>query len=369
MNWVTLYDTLDVHLTKEVGAIAYGMHSFYQINSYVTQYSEKEYERLEASLPGLKVLKIKKITGNFNVDACLFLLHNSHKIDVLNIYHISTWPSIFSIIYKLCNRKGKIYLKCDCTAKIFIDAKISEPKRQLYKALYKRADVISSETEESRILLEKYIGRKVIRVPNPVLDIYGCIPFEQRDNTIIAVARLGDTVKRIDLLVEGFCQAFNKIENWNLKLVGPGDDDFARMIKYKKIKYPVAMQHVSIVGNISDRKRLKRELQNSKIMCMPSISESFGISFLEAGATGNFLIGTNQVSFAEMTDGWKYGLQIEINSSDSIRDALTFAGNHQKLLENNSLSQSQFIINNYSLQTVCGMIYRQLFMKCREENE
>ena len=88
--FATIMDIENVHLTKDVGLIPYGMSKYYGYNSYCVTYNNPPYSNLK-NVPGLKIWAVKKITGDFDFDAFLFLMKHAKDIDVLNVYHQRRW--------------------------------------------------------------------------------------------------------------------------------------------------------------------------------------------------------------------------------------------------------------------------------------
>lgn len=247
-----------------------------------------------------------------------------------------------------------MYLKCDCTASGFLKkyASMSKGKRFLYKKLFAKADVISSECEESRKLLEKEIGRTVTRIPNPVLDIRGYLKFEDRENRIITVGRLGTEQKATEILIKAFCEAFDGCSDWNLRLIGSVQENFMAKIKNVLEHYPDAAEHITFTGAITERKKLCEEYLKAKIVCMPSRSESFGIAFLEGGATGNFLIGTPLDSFSEITNGWRYGKCFPKEDVQALAGLLRKYCRDEKALKTHGRQEYEYVQEHYSLERI-----------------
>lgn len=88
-TWYVLFNSRNVHLTKEIGMIPWTMHKNYGYRGGVATYKNEEYSYLEHEVRGLEMDYIKRITGNFKIDSILWLLKNAKKCEVLQVFHIS----------------------------------------------------------------------------------------------------------------------------------------------------------------------------------------------------------------------------------------------------------------------------------------
>lgn len=94
--------------------------------------------------------------------------------------------------------------------------------------------------------------------------------------------------KRIDLLVTVFDKIRKKYKNTKLIIIGNGE----KKTKIKKliVQYGIQTQ-VFMTGNMS-RWKIKKYLNNNNCFVLPSQSETFGVSYIEAMATGLPVIAT-----------------------------------------------------------------------------
>lgn len=362
-KFVTLFDTQWFHLSKDVGAIPQGLKIYNDIDSYITVYngSKELTPAMTAAVGGgIKIENIKQITGKFNLDACVYLIKASKNIDILNLYHVSSWPAIHCLIYKVLNKKGKVYLKCDSRGYTLAQAKVSFPKQFLYRMLYKKCDVMSAETEESRKIIEELSQRKVILLPNPIFDIFGWKDWRDRKNQITTCARLGAPQKDTETLVLAFARIHRKIPDWKLILYGSATGEFVKFVEKVKHKDVLLKDKIILAGEISDRAKLRESYLQSKIFVMPSRYESFGISFLEASATGNYLIGTNLPSFAYITNDWKYGKKIQVGDDTTLGKMLVEVCLNEEKSENTARNGYKYVMNEFSMKRICNMLCNEL---------
>jgi len=148
MIFATLFNMKNVHLTKDVGLIPYGMHQYFEYDAYCISYNNGPYPAINKECKGMKMWFVRKITGCFDIDAILFLIKNARKIDILNVYHIRLVSTAKIFVYKLFNPKGKVYWKMDGCSRAYENS--NKLKRGIYYRAMKKCSLLSSEVEASR---------------------------------------------------------------------------------------------------------------------------------------------------------------------------------------------------------------------------
>lgn len=63
------------------------MYEFCGYDSFITSYPETELPRMK-DVPGMRVERVPKLTGDWLDDSCAWLKDNAKRIDVLNLYHL-----------------------------------------------------------------------------------------------------------------------------------------------------------------------------------------------------------------------------------------------------------------------------------------
>lgn len=146
MNFVTVFNMKNVHITKDVGLIPYGMNKYCQYDAYCASYDNGPYSAIDTECKGLKMWYINKYSGNFEIDSIIFLLKNAKKIDVLNVYHIRLVSALKIFIYRLMNYQGKVYWKMDGDANAADESNYL--KRCIYQCAMRKCCLLSSEVQE-----------------------------------------------------------------------------------------------------------------------------------------------------------------------------------------------------------------------------
>lgn len=299
----------------------------------VTYKNSPDYPYLESEVNGLKLSFIKN-TGRFfyaEKGVLRYLWSFSKKIDVLNLFHFKKGNVLYLLIYKILNPKGKTYVKLDINLSFFrtIDNFLYSKfilKNYLLKGLtklhFKLTDLFSVETEEARLhLLGVYpeLKKKLICVPNGVDEDFIARTvlmksFDQKENIILAVGRIGTDQKNTELFLESLL--LTDLQDWKVYIAGPVEKSFEPYLKRFFDNYPGLKENVFLTGNISDRKELFELYNRSKIFCMTSRYEGFPIAFSEALYFGNFIITTPVSSSSYVTDNGRIGCIAPANATD-----------------------------------------------------
>ena len=119
---------------------------------------------------------------------------------------------------------------------------------------------------------------KAVTIGNMLSDVSRKVS-NLKNKTIVTVSRLHPD-KRVDELVDIFAKTKNK--EWKFKIIGDGQD-FDKI--KKKIKKLGLEKNIKLMGNIPNNEVIK-ELTDSSIFVMASISEGFAIVVVEALSVG-----------------------------------------------------------------------------------
>lgn len=148
------------------------------------------------------------------------------------------------------------------------------------------------------------------------------VPREVVKNFIF-VGRLVE-VKNLDFLIK----VFNKLPNYNLIIVGFGDQEqYLKSISNKNI----------IFKGVVENKKLPRLYQNNDVFILPSKSEVWGLVVEEALNNGLPIIVSNRVGCAEEIVSNDVGLVFDYNSEDDLIKKIKIISNvefYNKLRKN-----------------------------------
>ncbi|WBW99455.1 glycosyltransferase family 4 protein [Oceanirhabdus sp. W0125-5] len=359
VNYCVLYpNTSNVNLVKDMGMIPYKLHDSYGYNSWIACYNQDKYSYLNDEVKGLKIEFLKKTFNNYILDGCLYLIKNSKKIDILQIFHMTSYSVAYSIVYKFFNRKGKIYLKLDCSEKLIerLDS-MNYIERKIIKAYLKRVDIISAEQERLIEPLNKRFGEfgnKLIHITNGV-DLNWIKNINnnekiEKENCFLHVARLGAEEKKTENILKAFKIFSKNNTSWKLLLVGAMEDNFKKFYNKFLEENEELRDRILYKGEIIKREELYNIYKKSKAFILNSKFESFGFVLIEAALFNNMIISTD-VGVAEELRVHGNVEIIKYHDIDSIKNAMVKVSN-DKDVEKKGLENKQLIEKKYSYDVI-----------------
>lgn len=375
MNYCMEYlKTANVNLVKDMGMIPYKLYKKYGINSWVATYENGEYPYLNKEVKGLKIDFIKKIFHSYTLDGGIYIFSNAKNIDVLQIFHVTLSSVVYTYMYKLRNKKGKIYLKLDCSYKLPERIRgLNKISRNFLKRFFCKIDIVSLEQEllyDELLKVAPYLNDKLIKVPNGLdynylEDIKISYDYDAKENIILNVARIGAKEKRTEMLMEAFASVEN-IENlpWKLHLIGPIEEEFYDYIEKFYKTYPELKDKVIFKGNIEDRRELFEEYKKAKIFSLTSEFESFGFSFLEAGALGDVIVSTD-VGIARELVSRGNGAVVPIDDKEGLTNSFQHYMNAENLKEE-SLITRELSMEKFDWDKIIEQLYNELIGLLKE---
>lgn len=370
VRFTTLFmRTNNNNLLKDVGMIPYTMFKSFGYDSTIACYeNEKEWTPLENEVKGLKLNVIKKKHNNMTIDGVRYLLKNSRKIDILNVYHLVLSRSfVWALIYKIMNPRGKVYLKMDIDLKgIEFNSKGGTIKRFLQKIGFKLFYVISAETDASCEYFKNEYGlNRIIKIPNGFYEPNN-IRFDEEsfhnENVLFTAARLGSEQKATDILMEGFRLSAYK-HNWNLVLAGTIEEEFKKYIKEFFKEYPEMKERIIFIGSIENKNELWKIYRESKIFILPSRWEGFSLAIIEAIANGCFpLLSDAVISKNEMTNNGEFGSITKSNDVLALSDTIVQSINYIEEMNNKKVFKdiSKYAYENFEWNEICKRLNDKL---------
>ena len=362
-KFVTLFNTYNVHLIKDVGMIPYGLQRYGFYDAYITTYDSGDHGYFSTAVKGLNEWKIPHKTGNYIFDALLFLWKNASKIDVLNCYHTTTLSAMSCAVYKIRNRRGKIYIKLDGG-----DTKEESIwwKRPIRGFVMRHADIVSTELYSRQQELEKSWKRniEVIRNPYHPNDLKEYRSYNERKNTIITVGRIGTTPKNTETLLDAFLSIADLMPEWKLLLVGPVEPFFREQMDELFSRVPLLKHRIILYGNVESRDELMHLYSDAKIFVFPSRWESYGIALMEAGLCGTFQVCSDLVPSKELTHDFEYAARFPAEDVDQLAKLLLdVCKGDSSEIEHKGQQERAYIIDTCSLKQVCVKLNQMLASK------
>jgi len=343
----TIFTQLEnIHLIKDPGMIPLTFHRCYGYQAIIPLSSTENYPYIDRYFFGVEtpVLSDKKsIKGKYLV-RLKWLIKNAKRIDLLHLFFFDKWTFLFMYVFKLLNPKGLIYVHVDTDGKRLINYEFSRNpiKRYVTTRIFLNEHVIDDTLWgiQNSVNVKKLKGvwpfKNVKFVPNGFFwEDNNNIVYEQKENIILTVARLGTPQKKTDLLLEAFAKVSPLFPDWKLRLVGTIEDNFKEYIKSFFIRNPDLEERVEFAGPIYDRNLLEKEYIKAKIFCLPSAWEGFGLVSVEALSKGCFLLESDIDSNKEVTQNGKMGELFENGNIDDFVKKMEIVLGNEKHIENN----------------------------------
>lgn len=324
-----------VHLTKDVGLVPYYLAKNYGLEAEIV-FTNKVKEDIPNKFRGVKLVELPykkvnkllnkldkfKILENFNF--LKYLLKNAHKIDILVLFHFNKKKIPIVLLYKFLNKTGKIYLKMD----IEVDTIKSKTQMNFFKKYYgkilvKNIDIFSCETREAYKLILKNgfwqndLSKKLIYIPNGVdEEEIKKISFEEKENIIITVGRLGTEQKNTEMLLESLRKI--ELKEWKVLLIGPYSEEFEKKYIEFICENEERRNKVILIGNVEDREKIYEFYRRAKCFILTSNYESFGIVLVEASRFGNYIISTDVGAAKDITKNGEIGEVLNIGDNEAL---------------------------------------------------
>lgn len=356
--------TENVHLIKDVGMIPYHLMKEHGADCTVVTYKNSEdYSYIDNEVRGLKLEFVKRTKCGRIIDGMLYLIKNAHRIDVLNIYHLNLSSYFYEIVYRLFNKRGRIYLKLDMSPLGLKSCFKKDPVGIIKRATIRRADIASVETTKMYRSLKKFYRDKIVFVPNGCYVVSDAGPAKEKENTILTVGNLGTYEKATDVLLEAYAKYIevSPESDWKLKLVGSIDESLKPYIEDYFVRYPHLKEQVTFEGVITDRVKLSDEYARAKIFTLPSLCESFGIVLVEAAVRGCYLITSDMVPAGyDISHKHENGMSVKAGDADELARAFIRMCDEPQEWDKIAKKTAAYVSAAYDWSRIIDRLYEKL---------
>lgn len=187
-------------------------------------------------------------------------------------------------------------------------------RKALFYKLSTKVICNSLATKEDALKLYGIPQNKIQVLPNSVRKYSDVIEKANKNyNTILYVGRLHPT-KGVDDLIRSFQFVKNKIDDSKLYIVGQGS--YEQTLKIITIELGL-QNDVIFLGQLSKQEVLKR-FSSSGVAVVPSHSEAFGYTVIEAMSVKTCVIGANNTGIKEIIVHNETGLLFETKNSEDL---------------------------------------------------
>lgn len=305
---------------KDCILIPYAFYKTYGLQATIVTAQKEEYTYLKL-LPGLvtEIVPPTETLKQWGDFACDYIINNYHKIDIL--FCFGSYDTNCRIIseYKRLRSDGKVILKLDMNSN-WAD-KLDLNRVELRK-MYENCELITCESKRVKKFLSRKWPYKIEYVVNGYLEgifHYFRAVYEEKEDIILTVGRIGIKEKANHILVEAFIKCANKFPQWNLRLVGSVEPSFQEYMKQIYTKYPEMRDRIQLTGKITDKERLNEEYKRAKIFALTSVGEGGTPNvFAEAALNGCFMVTSDIDAADEFTNWGKCGRRFPVNDVEGL---------------------------------------------------
>ncbi len=219
--------------------------------------------------------------------------------------------------------------------------------RIFLKRIIKSADVITATSEYLRGVASKFMDDN--RTPVYV------VPFGVEIGPMASKKTVSDTVRLIytkghhkrygpDILLKAFKAALEKCSSLSLTLAGEGK----MTPQLKKMAANLGIADKMEFTGFIDNGKVPAELAAHDILVMPSLREGFGVSSLEASATGLPTIATNVGGIPEIVVDGKTGLLVPPGDVSALAEAIVRFAQDAGLRHDFGMNARAFVEKRYN---------------------
>lgn len=291
-----------------------------------------------------------EVTFISNDDTIVTTLKNT---DVLMLFGIYDYNLEMIKRYTQINPHGKIYLKLDMNIHWLRNIQMDDNLINLLN----KCTLISVECRTLQKYIKEHWPVKVEYIPNGYYNFNDEeVSYENKENTIITVGRLGSYQKGTEILLEAFKLAAPHIKGWKLKLIGSTEESFKSYIDKFFNNNPELRDRVTFLGKITDRSLLEEEYKKAKIFCLTSRFEGFPNVFPECAMKGCYIISSDIDPAYDITGNKRYGDIFSIDNVEELAKILIDRCINEDHLKEISHDIQVYIKKNFNWIKLCERI-------------
>jgi|LGVF01.1.fsa_nt_gb glycosyltransferase involved in cell wall biosynthesis len=163
-----------------------------------------------------------------------------------------------------------------------------------------------------------------------------------RKPTILFVGRIDDPRKGLDLLLKAFKKVLGKNDAM-LLVVGKGDQTEA-----KKLATSLGIAENVVFSGFVEEATLKRYYALCEVYVCPSRLEGFGLTILEAMATGKPIVATDVGAIPEIIKSEENGILVELGNINELSSAICRFLHDKKIVEQIGKRNADYVKEKFS---------------------
>lgn len=168
----------------------------------------------------------------------------------------------------------------------------------------------------------------------------------QNDFITIGVNKNLESIYGINYLIEAFSILCDELSELDLRLLIVGNGTEKTNLEEQCRKLGVSKK-VTFTGAV-DNTKIPDLLNEMDLVCIPSISESFGVAAVEAGACGRPVICTNVGGLKEIIFDNYNGFLVSPASILELKDKIKFTIINKPLMHEFSKNAREYVLKNYN---------------------
>jgi len=258
------------HLLKEIGLIPFLFTKELKYQATIVTGDFGPYLYLSKYIPEVKMDILVENTSESRLE---YIASRGRDIDILILSGVYYGNLDIAREYKSINPDGKVWLLLDMNI-AYADYLFYEHPE--LKQFDEYCDLITTTSRR----MQKYLNYKwewpIFYFPHTYhigLFNYSVNQYDQKENVILTVGRLGDWQKGTEILLESFAKNKEKLKDWKLKLVGKCENDFRNYLDTFFVENPELTERILFLGQIDDKEELVKEYNHAKVFALPSRME------------------------------------------------------------------------------------------------
>lgn len=353
---------VNTHLLKDCGIIPYLLyknHGFRSVMVGSGKFEPEKFPYLEKYVRGLEMDSLSEDTLQAR-----FEYINAHAVEIDLLICYGAYPQYTPIVdfYKKVRPDGKVYLATDMNISWGGRLPHTNPD---YGRFIQSCDVVAASCRAT----QKFLAAKW-RVPVELIrngwynfpQVSFANLFEQKENIILTVGRIGTDQKRNEDLLAAFVKVADELPDWSVRLVGSVHDKFKPWLEKFFEIHPNLKERVILAGLVEDKAELANEYKRAKIFCMTSTFEG-GTPNVTAEAlfAGDFMIFSAVDSADEATDDGKCGRVFPIGNVDALANIFREVCTNSELLLAGGKHAVEHARRNFDAEHIVARLHYLLY--------
>ncbi len=253
-----------------------------------------------------------------------YLINNYQKMDILVLHGMYDETINFLNIYRQLRPDGKVYCGLDMN-KGWLER--IDWNDEGIKRFASQCDVIGTSSAKLCDILnnKKEVSFPCYYIPNGFsnMDETDVVADAKvKENIFLTVGRIGTEQKNNLEMLLAFANVADRMLTWNLKLVGPIEEEFKIVIKKFFEAFPHLKKRVIFTGPITDKKLLYAEYAKAKCFILTSIYEGAPNVYAEALNHGCKFIFSKFDCAEEMINYGELGDVYDIGNQDALVECM-----------------------------------------------